>query len=674
MSAFCAIGCGNEDPTNPVFINNQFQTVITGLVVSPKPVTVTAGQTQQFTAIVSNSDGSSANATGQVTWSSSNPAVVTINNVGLATAVAPGVAVITASGAGLSDSANFTVTGTGTPINLIGLNSTGTGLVRFTSTNPGTPTNIPVTGVTAGDLLVGIDFRPQNHFLYGLGFNSAAGTVRVYAINPDNGVANPVGANPIAFTAADGVTARPVTGTAFGFDFNPAVDRIRVISNTGLDFRLNPSNGLAVDADLVAAGSQMDGNQNGPTTSSSGAAYTNNQANNGNLTTLYTLDDTTRSIYIQNPPNNGNQTAAQAITLNGNPLNFSAINGFDIAAGVNTLTSNLPVAAGSGFAALTVGGSSDLYSLNLVNGQATLLGIAPANLSGLTVVPDGPPPAIALNGTGTGLVRFNSGQPGTTTTQAIGIAPDLLPATESLVGIDFRPATGQLYGLAIDSVTSNGTVYLIDPQTGAISRPGAVGGVAFVDNGGVPVALPAATTGYGFDFNPVVDRIRVTTDTGFNFRVNQENGTGVDGNTGAAGTQTDGNINGSGVAGVSGAAYTNNFAGATVTTLYTLDSAGDRLLIQNPPNDGTQTTPVALTLGGVALDFTAVNGFDILSGVITATANAPSPSTGLALLSVGGVTRLCSINLTTGVVQSFGIILSDIRGFTVGRGGVFTVS
>lgn len=670
MSAFCAIGCGNEDP---VFVNNAIQSVISSLAISPKPVTQTVGQTQQFTATAVFTDGTNVNVTGQVTWSSSNPAVVTVNSNGLATSVAPGSAVITASGSGFSDTANFTVTGSGTAANLIAVNAAGNGLVRLTTTNPGNPTNVPVTGLVAGDLLVGVDVRPQNRFLYGLGFNSGAGTVRVYSINPDNGVANPLGAAPVSFTAADGATARPVTGTGFGFDFNPAVDRIRVITNTGQNFRLNPNNGLAVDGD-GAAGNQMDGDQNGPTTTSAGAAYTNNQANNGGLTTLYTLDATSHSLYIQNPPNNGNQTAALPITLNGNPLNFSAVDGFDIEPGVNAAVNNAAVASGSATAALHVGGSTRLYSIDLTTGAATLLGFPGADLTSLAFVPSTPPPAIALDATGANLLRFNSAQPNTVTTQTIDVAS--LGANESLVGIDFRPATGQLFGLAVSSTTNTGTLYLIDPQTGGLSRPGAVGAIAFVDNGGTAVPLPAAASGYGLDFNPQVDRLRVVTGNGLNFRVNPNDGAPVDGNAGAAGTQMDGAINGSGVAGVTGAAYTNNFAGATVTTLYTLDSAGDRLLIQNPPNDGTQTTPVSVTLAGNPLDFTAANGFDILSGITTDTANAPATGTGLVVLTVGGVTRIYSINLVTGTVQSFGTIgagTTEVRGFTVGRGSAFIV-
>lgn len=177
------------------------------------------------------------------------------------------------------------------------------------------------------------------------------------------------------------------------------------------------------------------------------------------------------------------------------------------------------------------------------------------------------------------------------------------------------------------------------------------------------------------DFNPTVDRLRVTTGTGLNFRVNQLTGAGIDGNTTLTGTQTDGAINGSGVTGVSGVAYTNNFAGATVTTLYTLDDVGNQLLIQNPPNNGTQTTPVSVTLGGSTIDFSAVAGFDILSGVTVTTANAPATGTGLAALSVGGTTGLYNINLVTGAATNVGNIGAGaaLRGLTLGQGSAFSV-
>jgi hypothetical protein len=670
LCGFCAIGCGGSDNTGN--FGGGFQQVITGLAVSPKPVTKTSGQTQQFTATATANDGSTGDVTSIVTWTSSNPAVVSITNTGLATANAAGTATITASGAGFSDNVVFTVTGTGTPINLVALDAGGTNLVRFSSTNPGTPTSVPITGVLAGDQLVGLDVRPQNHFLYALGFNSAAGSVNLYHVNPDNGFATAVNTAPTTFVDAANA-ARPITGTAFGFDFNPTVDRIRVVTNTGQDFRLNPNDGAGVDGN-AAVGVQMDGDINGGgATAVAAAAYTNNQQN-ATITTLYTLDATTNNLFIQNPPNDGTQSAPQAITLNGNPLDFSAVNGFDIAMGVNAPASNSAVLAGSGIASLVVNGTTNLYSINLVNGQATLLGIPNNGLSALAIIPDGAPPAIGLSNAN--LLRFNSATPGTAVTVPIGG----IQAGEVLVGIDYRPATGQLFALGINAAADTGSVYRIDPQSGANAAAfviGAANSIAFTTDGVTPVDFPdPATTGYGFDFNPTVDRIRVTTGTGLNFRVNQVTGTPVDGNNGGAvavtGTNPDGSING-GSTGVVGAAYTNNFSAplnTTATTLYTLDAAADRLFIQNPPNAGTQTSPVGITLGGSPLDFTAFANFDIGRGVNVATSNTAATGNGSAVLTVAGVTSLYTLNLTTGAATLVGPVaagLVPLQGFTLGN-------
>ena len=58
----------------------------------------------------------------------------------------------------------------------------------------------------------------------------------------------------------------------------------------------------------------------------------------------------------------------------GAPLNFTAVNGFDIPSEVRTVVSGTPVTEGAAFAALSVNGSARLYSIDLVTGAATDLG------------------------------------------------------------------------------------------------------------------------------------------------------------------------------------------------------------------------------------------------------------------------------------------------------------
>jgi hypothetical protein len=100
-----------------------------------------------------------------------------------------------------------------------------------------------------------------------------------------------------------------------------------------------------------------------------------------------------------------------------------------------------------------------------------------------------------------------------------------------------------------------------------------------------------------------------------------------------AGVNTDASINGlpAGSTGVSATAYTNSFAqsltGGT-TTQYTLDAASNSLFIQNPPNTGTETSQIAVTLGGNPLDFSDVNGLDIPASVRVSTSNAAATGEG----------------------------------------------
>src|SRR6187402_977548 len=117
----------------------------------------------------------------------------------------------------------------------------GANISRFDSASLGTVTTVAILGLQVGETLVGIDLRPATGTLYGVGSSS-----RLYTINPLTGTANQVG------TAG----AFALNGTSFGTDFNPQVDRIRQVSNTEQNIRLNPNDGTltATDTGLNPAG------------------------------------------------------------------------------------------------------------------------------------------------------------------------------------------------------------------------------------------------------------------------------------------------------------------------------------------------------------------------------------------------------------------------------------
>jgi hypothetical protein len=212
------------------------------------------------------------------------------------------------------------------------------------------------------------------------------------------------------------------------------------------------------------------------------------------------------------------------------------------------------------------------------------------------------------------LVTFTTDGPGTFVSQ---VQVTGLAASEHLVDIGFRPSGAGLYGVGTTS-----RLYSINPTSGAAT---ALGGASFT-----PSLSGAA---FGVDFNPTVDRIRVVSDTGQNLRLNPNDGTVAA--TDTALSYAVGDTAGSATPHVTGAAYTNGFPGATVTALYGIDTARDALVLQNPPNAG-----VLNTVGLLGVDAGDVDGFDI---DVT-----PSGNIGLAALTAGGVTRLYSIDLTTG--------------------------
>ncbi len=212
-------------------------------------------------------------------------------------------------------------------------------LLLFNVNTPGTILrNVQITGLQPGDDLLGIDARPATGELFGVGRSG-----RVYVINPVSGQATPV--SPLAAIPGYGPSEE------IGMDFNPVVDRIRIVSDLGTNRRLNPNTG---------ATAAIDPNLNGATTSATGAAYTNNFPGTAG-TTLYDISPAIDSLVIQAPPNNGTLTTVGPLGVN-----TSVAVGFDIVTvgGVN-----------SAYASLTVGGNvSRLYTINLGTGAATLVG------------------------------------------------------------------------------------------------------------------------------------------------------------------------------------------------------------------------------------------------------------------------------------------------------------
>jgi hypothetical protein len=413
------------------------------------------------------------------------------------------------------------------------------GMVFTVDTNaPGVGLQIgAIRGMQPGETALAIDLRPATGQIYLLGSTS-----RLYVLDPSG-----------QLRFASGPLSPAVSGTVVGFDFNPTSDRLRIVSDTGQNLRVDPDSGaVIVDTPLNPGAPRI-----------AGSAYDNNHAG-ATATTLYGIDAATDRLVIQNPPNGGTLALVGALGVD-----TSDDVGFDISAN-----------DGIAFATLTVGGTTRLYTIDLSTGAATV--IAPVfggSWRDFTVLSRGVPLLALRNGTE--LVRFHSATPATLLGQ---LAITGLQAGETIVGVDVRPSNGQLYG-----VGSTSRVYSIDTVTGVATAAG-------------PPFTPAlAGTRFGVDVDPVADRLRLVSDAEQNLSLDLD--TGAVAQAGAALAPA---------TAVSGAAYTGSFDGNQFSTLYDIDTQTDALLMQEPADDGTVTT-----VGALGVSAGADVGFDIspLDGV-----------------------------------------------------------
>ncbi|MFD7917582.1 DUF4394 domain-containing protein [Streptomyces sp. NPDC059752] len=223
-------------------------------------------------------------------------------------------------------------------------------LVEFDVNRPSKTWSVgKVSGLRDDALLVGIDFRVQNEKLYGVGDRGG-----VYTLNTSNAKAVKVSQLTVA-----------LAGSAFGVDFNPAANRLRVISDTGQNLRHN------IDDAAAALTTTVDGTLTNPTAPPStargvtGAAYTNNDLNAATTTSLFVLDTMADRISLQSPANAGTLAPTGSLGVNAGPDSGFDIH-YDSSAGTN-----------HGFAALNAGSGYRLYGVDVLTGKATDKGAFP---------------------------------------------------------------------------------------------------------------------------------------------------------------------------------------------------------------------------------------------------------------------------------------------------------
>lgn len=211
-------------------------------------------------------------------------------------------------------------------------------LIGFNSLTPGTfNSSVKITGTTA--TFLALDVRDSNSLLYGL-----ADDFRVYTINQMTGAAS----------AVSGALA--LSGTNFGFDFNTFVDRLRIVSNNGSNYVVNPDTGALTTATPVffAAGDPNAG-QNPIVTANGYVHGTGDQF----------AISTSRDALVTQANNAGTLNTVGSLGIPVGPRSSFDI-GFD----------------GVGYLADT----DNFYTVNLTTGQATFVGKTARSLFGITAV------------------------------------------------------------------------------------------------------------------------------------------------------------------------------------------------------------------------------------------------------------------------------------------------
>lgn len=232
-------------------------------------------------------------------------------------------------------------------------------LIRFAAAQPETITRrLALRGLPPGERLLGIDYRVARGQMYALGRSG-----QLYTVDTDTGTLSPVGSG----------IGWPLLGARVGIDFNPAADRLRVVTEAGQNLRVHPDTGALVDLDPQAPGLQADtvlgypagDAQAGRAPRVVAAGYTYNQRD-AKLTTNYAIDlglgllVMQGSHELQRPavsPNSGRLSTVGPLGVPGlveADLDISDLDNTPLAALRTDLTR--------------------LYRIDLATGQATLIG------------------------------------------------------------------------------------------------------------------------------------------------------------------------------------------------------------------------------------------------------------------------------------------------------------
>ncbi|QQM39429.1 DUF4394 domain-containing protein [Streptomyces liliifuscus] len=241
-----------------------------------------------------------------------------------------------------------------------GISADGTLMAAFNTDDPGTLNWFKrIDGLVGDTAVVGLDFRVQNGLLYLVGNKGGIYTVQIPPAVP----------NPLVTKVSQ--LSVPLQGTNFGVDFNPAADRLRIISDTGQNLAHNLANSsTATNTPLTTDGATTHG--------VTAAAYTNNDLNSATATTLFDINTTSDQVVIQSPPANGLLVPTGSLGFD------TGVNaGFDI---FSDLSAGKTI-SNTAFATLTPAGASTstFYTVDVLTGATTSVDQFPIAITDVAV-------------------------------------------------------------------------------------------------------------------------------------------------------------------------------------------------------------------------------------------------------------------------------------------------
>jgi len=270
---------------------------------------------------------------------------------------------------------------------LYAIGNGGATLLSFRADDPSNVTSVALSGDST--FLDGLDFRPGTGQLYGY----LDSTSSVYTVDLNTGA--------VSFAST---LSAPTNTFTLGIDFNPVPDRLRIVTESTQNLRVNVDTGATtVDGSLSYA--VGDANENAFVQVVE-AAYTNSFAPSPRTpppgTQLYYIDAGLDILATTTAPNDGILTTVGSLGVD-----TDEFVGFDIFSSGGTNTAYALLNGG--------GGTPSLYTIDLSTGAATLVGAlgegaGTGNVYGLTATTAIPEPSSLLLGAtgvlvGLGVIR-----------------------------------------------------------------------------------------------------------------------------------------------------------------------------------------------------------------------------------------------------------------------------